>query len=240
MKFALAKEHRDFFTKHGWIEFDGVLPLSLIDEMNKEIDRVLAERLKVVPGTLHKESSESQFLQGRDLWRMSPVLLKSFSFNQLGMIICDLFQKKSLRLAYDQLFPSKSFHPDHPQSQKIYENFLDQSLSLENVSAVQGIIAGVMIALDDTIAEVSPLEDIDAIDPFPAKKGSALFFSGELPIHWKQLYLHSKQRFYLVVYTDPTSFYRFLSEDPHAHALKHVGYIFNDKLTDRLNPLVYR
>ena len=47
MHFAVDGRHRDFFRKQRWIEFEGLLSLPQLDLMLKEIDAVLAARLKL-------------------------------------------------------------------------------------------------------------------------------------------------------------------------------------------------
>ncbi len=49
MKFAITKDHRNFFQKHGWIEFEGLLSDDQLKTANQAIDQALAARLSVTP-----------------------------------------------------------------------------------------------------------------------------------------------------------------------------------------------
>lgn len=240
MKFVLAKEHRDFFTKKGWIEFEGVFSDTFIDQTNQQLYLSIAQRLGVPSDQLHKHPSEALFLEGRDLWRENPFLMKLVSHPQLASIASDLFQKKTLRLGCHQFFPAKGILLTERNQKKIYNLFLEQSATLEEVMSVDELVAGVMIALDDPSEETPLLEDESVIDPFPQKKGSVLFFRKDLKLDWQRLFAHPKQRYCLIVYTEPTAFYKFNPKDPLTHTLKHLGYTFNARLTDKLNPIVYR
>ena len=83
MRFATSFEHRDFFSKNGYIEFEGLITL---DECAL---------------LLSKEP-------GRDLWRKD-VLVKRISLRpQFGEIASVLSHKKTLRIGFDQLLDPKN------------------------------------------------------------------------------------------------------------------------------------
>ncbi|QLH36192.1 MAG: hypothetical protein HWD61_08680 [Parachlamydiaceae bacterium] len=44
----------------------------------------------------------------------------------------------------------------------------------------------------------------------------------------------------LLAFADFRTVYILNENDPHTHTLKHLGYVFGDKLSDKLNPIVYR
>lgn len=240
MKFVLAKEHRDFFTKKGWIEFEGVFSDTFIDQINEQIHLSIAHRLGTSSDQLHKYPSETLFLEGRDLWRDNAALMKLAAHPQLGSIVSDLFQKKTLRVGCQQFFPAKGVLLTERNQKKIYNHFLEQSTTLEEVMSVDELISGLIIALDDPSEETSALKDEHMIDPFPQKKGSVLFFRKDILLDWNRLFAHPKQRYCLIVHTEPTAFYKFNPKDPLTHTLKHLGYTFNARLTDKLHPIVYR
>jgi hypothetical protein len=237
MKFATTKEHRDFFQKQGWIEFEGLVPNDQLDAVNQAIDQTLAERLNTSPDNIGFSSSEKLYLQGRDLWRSHPVLHKFVTQPRFAEIAVELIEKKPLRLGYDQLFPS-CYHPLFEIS-SAYSQFLKQIASLEAVSCLQGVACGLVFALSEK-ASILPERQADGVDIFPNQAGHAIFFRPNVPVNWANVYSHFNQRFYLIVYTFASAYYQLQPHDPHTHALKRLGYIFNDRLSDKLNPIVYR
>lgn len=164
MKFATAKEHRDFFQKQGWIEFEDLFSLSqcvTIDEAILEIvnRRMLASKHKLI-------SSESFFQFGFDVWRDNPELKKWVMSSRLLDIIADLLNQETLRLGFDQFF---SFISKNPLQESYSSEFIQHNLSLKEFSCVHGICGGVMIALNshassNDITESSSLNNASSID----------------------------------------------------------------------------
>jgi len=239
MKFAIAKEHRDFFQKNNWIEFENFLTSAQVAQLNQAINQVLVKRLNIDLEHLRLASPDSCYLQGRDLWRANPKIQELTCYPRFAEIASELVEKKPLRLGYDQLFPSRSEDLKIPlKSSEVYKQFLQQTTSLESVSCIQGLKCGLMISLGKpTDQEIQKSEKIDI---FPTKAGNAIFFQPQLLVDWHTLYQHPDQRYYLITYAQALSFYQLQPQDPHTHALKHLGYIFNDKLSDKLNPILFR
>lgn len=243
MKFATAKEHRDFFQKQGWIEFEGILSNDQLTLANQAIDQVLAERLNTPLERLHLLPSEKIYLQGRDLWRSHAGLQKLAIQTRFAEIVAELIEKRPLRLGYDQCFPARHALPLASETASVYSHFLEKTLSLEAVSCLQGVACGVLFALGGKESPTSiekSTEEREGIDVFPSQPGHAIFFQPQVPINWSYLYTHPGQRFYLIVYTLASAYYQLQPQDPHTHALKRLGYVFNDKLSDKLNPIIYR
>ena len=224
MKFAIAKEHKDYFDKKGWIEFEDLLSDEQFLLLKDAIREVLSERTKK-PYAKIIYSSETLFKQGRDLWRSHENVSKIAEARRMAETAAELFEKKALRLGFDQFFPSAN-----PSSWPLFE----QVCPIDSISCIKEIVGGFIIALenqtDENLAE----------NMFPKKAGNILFFKGNVPIDWKFLCHQSKQPFYLVAYTLPTARYYLEMADPNTHDLKKLGYIFNDKLKDNLHPLVFR
>lgn len=240
MKFSTAKEHRDFFHKQGWIEFEGFISPDQLPAIHQALDQVLAERLNVSPERLRLLTSEQFFLQGRDVWRSHPTLQKLVTRSLFAEIASELIEKKPLRLGYDQFFPSRHASPYSAKTSQVYSHFLEQNTSLEDVSCLKGVIGGLILALGGK-QEVPVEENLqEGINVFPRQPGSVIFFKPDIPIPWKNLYAHAGQSFYLIVYTQAYAYYQLQPQDPHTHALKRLGYVFNDKLNDKLHPIVYR
>lgn len=82
MRFSTSFEQRDFFSKNGQIEFEGLISL-------KEC------------ALLKKQTA------GRDLWRKNAEIKKISLRPQLGEVATVLAQKKNIRIAYDQKIQDK-------------------------------------------------------------------------------------------------------------------------------------
>lgn len=234
MKKAVAKEHRDFFRKNGWIEFENLLSNQEIEELNRAIDGSLSVRLSVPTEKIEAVSPEAAFLQGRDLWRSNDQLRKFVCLPRLGEVVSEIVELKPLRLGFDQFLPPCAVNmlPRSPS----YAKFLHPSIELETMSSLRGMAAGLLIALDQTSEEVSA----EGVDIFPKFAGNVSIFNPQGVFNFANLTLHLKQRFYLIVYTPSSSLYYQQPNDPHTHALKKYGYVYHDKLSDKLNPIVYR
>jgi hypothetical protein len=238
MKFAIANEHRKFFQKNGWIEFDDLLSADQLAIMNREIDQVLATRLDTSPGNLKTFSSEQIFLKGHDLWRSSPSLSQCTLFPRFGEIATELIEKKPLRIGYDQLYPPSNTISTLPAS--TYDSFLSRESSLDSMCCLTDVACGLIFALGESPSVVDGSDVAEAKSIFPGTQGHAVFFLPSLNIQWDAIGSSPQQRYYLIVYTRLSSRYVLQPADPHTHALKQLGYIFNDKLNDRHHPIVYR
>ena len=241
MKITISKDHRFFFQKQGWIEFEAFFSPDQLLKLNQALDETLAERLHIPVERLRQTISENAFLQGRDLWRSHSFLKTFVTQPRIGQIATELLEEQILRLGYDQLLPARLEASNPLSSSQVYSHFLSEVTSLESVSCVKGIKCGVIIALNEkSSSEKTEASGPQGIDIFPNQPGNAIFFQSQLPIQWENLYAHPGQRYYLIVYAEKHAYYQLQPQDPHTHALKRTGYIFNDKLTDRLNPIVYR
>jgi hypothetical protein len=242
MKFATAKEHRNFFQKQGWIEFEGLLSSDQLALANQAIDQVLAERLNIPSERLQLLPSEKMYLQGRDIWRSNFVVQKLATQMRFAEIVAELIEKKPLRLGYDQFFPSRQQASYAQEPSSIYSHFLEQIASLEEVSCLRGVACGLLLALGGKKenASLEKKTSFEGIDVFPNQPGNVIFLQPAALVNWDCLYAHPGQRFYMIVYTLSSAYYQLQLKDPHTHALKRLGYVFNDKLSDKLNPIIYR
>lgn len=240
MKLATAKEHRDFFHKNGWIEFEEFIPKETTEQISQALDAVLAERLKVSGEQLRFTSPDKLYHQGRDVWRTSPILQKFVMQTRFAELASELVEVKSLRMGYDQLLPAPVHMQTFEGTQEVYANFVSKKASIEAVSCLTGVSCGFLVAIDDKTSTGQEAITAEGIDVFPNKRGNVIYFKPDVLINWSALYAHPGQRFFLVVYTSLYSLYFLQPEDPHTHSLKRLGYIFNDKLNDKLHPIVYR
>ena len=242
MKFALNKEIKDFFNQNGWINFDDFVPETKLIHINKKIDEVLAKRINIPSYRLSQIHAEILYNHGHDLWRNDPELKQFICQKSFVEIASELIEQKPLRLGYDQLLPS--FATDshlylHDKDKKIYEPFIFQNTTLEEISSLDNILAGALVALEER-ASTAISDSNEGKDIFPVLSGQVTFFKPDILVDWSRIAHYHPQRFYLIVYTGSHSSYIVKPKDPQGHYLKHLGYIINDKLNDKLHPIVYR
>jgi hypothetical protein len=92
MKFALAKEHREFYAHHHFIEFENILSPEEIDSL-----------CRLIKETLKKSATK------RDLWRQNPEIQKIILKRCFAEIAKELFKQPLIRIAFDQY--QESFSP---------------------------------------------------------------------------------------------------------------------------------
>lgn len=233
MKFALASEHQDFFNKNRLIEFEELLTASTLERINESIGQALAEKLKVTPSEIKKQNSEKLFSAGRDLWRVNEQLRKSVLNPQLAEIASLLVNTHPLRYGYDQYL--QGVHSHQPsQLENSYASFLHEPRTLLQTSCVTDIACGLMICLS------SSMESTTSDGVFSFMPGSGIYFSPEYPINYPALETLLGGRYLLICYVHSGSQYYLEENDPHTHELKHLGYVFGDRLNDKLHPIVWR
>lgn len=239
MKFATAKEHRDFFNKNRTIEFEGLLTDQMAAGMSLEVENVLASRLKCSEETLQTISSEKLFLNGRNLWVGSEILKKGEMQQKFGQLAYEFFEQKPIRFGYDQYWPS--YHPSVLKEEHRYQDFLTHPHTLAEMSAIQSVIGGLMLALPKTHAPVQSEQTGDLPSSiFPSKAGSGVFFAPDVPLDFTNLQNDPQLHYLLIVYIIDTSVYILNRNDPLLHDFKNMGYVFGDRLNDQFNPIIFR
>lgn len=231
MKFATDKSHRDYFYKHGIIEFDELFNRDQLHEMNVAIDKILAKRLSIPSHQLVRQSTNDIFLQGHDLFRQDEALKKLLLHRRLAETAIELTEVRTLRIGYDQLLVGES---KKPLMETVYNNFLLQEGTLQVKSSMTPIICGLMLCLETPQAT----ENISEL--FTQIAGNGVYFKPDIPLDLKLLSHMQGGRYLLITFADPRTVYIFNEKDPHTHTLKHLGYVFGDKLSDKLNPLLIR
>lgn len=232
MKFATDKSHRDYFYKHGFIEFDGLFSNQQVQEIQNTIQEIQCKRMDLRKGQLALEESNKIFMQSHDLWRDSEFLKKLFLSRKLAEIAGELTETYSLRYGSDQLLLGER-QGYQSESVTSYQTYLKSTGSLEEKSCFRPTVCGLMICLDPIFTEnEAPL--------FSKKEGSAIFFKSDLQMDLSNLMEKNSGRYILITYVDPRTVYILNENDPHTHSLKHQGYVFGDRLSEALNPLVLR
>lgn len=232
MHFSINKEHRDFYSKNQWIEVEGIFNPSQIEALLSEIAEVMGQRLKENSEKVLSTMPEKIFQHGRDLWRDNPAIKKTLFKKSLAEVVSELIQQKPLRFGFDQLYPA----PDLPFVFKEgYSELLSKSYTLKEMTCIQGVLCGAILCVKPP---ASP-EAIKSTGVFPITPGSITFISPDLPLPFEELNQRSGALYIMIVYVQKSSVYTLEERDPHTHAFKQIGYALSDKLSDKLNPIVF-
>jgi hypothetical protein len=249
MKFALVKEHLSFFRYHRAIEFQGLLTELQTTELRQSIEKVLKTRIQSSLEKLDIRSPEQKFLAGRDLWRSNALIKQRITQGNFACIAGELMEKKSLRLAYDQLFPNLAHHSHFQREGESYSSLMQGVRTIGEISSIEPIVCGCMISLGGTSEKLKVYSQVDSpetnsFEPplhiFPSSGGNALFFHPSFPIDFSQISHFPGVDYILIAYTTLTGSYHFNPIDPNTYSLKSLGYVFGDRLNERWNPVLYR
>lgn len=233
MNFTVVREHRNFYRQHHWIECEGVLTAPELNRIRQGLGAVLLERSGGKAGSSDKLTAEEKFAAGRDSWRSVSGLKKILLGRGLAGIAAELTEHKPLRFGYDMLFPSVSSLQSRHGS---YGAFLSTTPTLNEMSCLQGVVCGAMLCID------GPAHASDENGPtslFSSTPGNGVFFSPDWPLPLHDIFRMEGSTYLLIVYTKANAVYLLQERDPHAHALKDLGYNFGDRLSDPHHPVVY-
>lgn len=241
MKYAVASEHLDFFKKNGVIEFEKLLNPTQLHSLVDGLQAALSSVLQVSPEKVPQLSSPTLFMAGRDLWRKNEAVRKIALSPILAKIASELIEYKPLRIGYDQfLFWTPKIHHVDRSDQSLTE-FLEGRSSLRETCSLQGVACGLMLCLEDakdkeeTSAETGQNSGI-----YSFQAGNGIYFSPDTILDFGEFCRRQGQSYYLIIYTQKTAVYVLTPRDPNTHALKSVGYVFGDRLSDKLNPIIIR
>lgn len=218
MHFKIAGAHREFFQKNGYIELESVLTPEEISQLALSADSLLQKRLK---DQIEFRSAEELFRAGHDLFREDELLRKKILSHNFAEIGAELFKKKSLHIAYDQLLRTGSA-PNYP-------NKLPSTLN--EITSIYPLAGALLIHLS---GEKIPLELV------PSQPENIMFLSPDLTIPWQQFFQLPHQSYLLIAYAIPESVYVLQKKDPHTHNLKKLGYVFGDRVMHTHHPIIFR
>ncbi len=213
MRFALAKDHLDFFYRNHYIEFEDILTLEEVFSIEDAIEEVLTKR---VGGN---RNPKKIYLAGNYCWQDDPRITKIALSYRLAEIASQLTKERTLRLASSQILSGSLSE----------EKVFDEPLPLENLCSIQKISCGVILHLSSS-------EELE--DPQPKKIGSATFFSTRIPISFDYLTKTSHLTQLFFIYSVENALYALTPTDPHTHALKKLGYGFGDHVLPNTHPIV--
>ena len=225
MRFALEKEHKDYFQKEGCIEFENLLSEKEVVELNQALESVLVKRLEATSERLEFFPFEQTFLAGRDSWRENAYVKKSVCKLRLAEIASQLSGIKPLRLGYDQLLFSgfPSVLPKTSQNSLVSSLVGNEKFSLTDISGFQGSLCGLILCLaNETDRESGQEKPILRENVFSTSVGSGVYFNQETLISYWPVLQKPYQRYLLIVYTGKYSFYVPREGDPNIHFLKKL------------------
>ncbi|MCP5491439.1 MAG: hypothetical protein H7A40_00155 [Chlamydiales bacterium] len=225
MPIDLPQAHHNFYGKHHYLELESFFPEEKIEAWRKSLGNYA--------------SFDDAYLSGRDLWRKNPSIKKLITNRNLVQCASKLAEAPSLQLGFDQALCTVENTSKLPLAK--------QPVSLSQISNASSIACGAIINLS-TENSPYPLEPTPApteelilpIIPLPHTPGSVLFISPELPLDFQKLVETPSQTLLLVVYTHVKPLYIQNALDPHANALKKLGYGFGDHLTTKTHPLLIK
>jgi len=212
---VILPEHREFFFRNNYIEFEGLITNEQSELLAEDVSAVLSKRMNVPQKYLNEYSAENAFRSGRDVWRDSAAIKKIVCRHQLAEIAAIITRNKSVRLAYDQVvFGGVPAYEEEP--------------SLLDVSCFTGMVCGLLLC-------ISKGSDAEVSEYLPKQPGNGIYITTEFPmkIEGNGIYL-------LIVYTKPLSNYIKKDGDLNTHTLKSLGYVFGDNLRKEFHPMVYR
>ena len=217
MRFKIAGSHREFFQKNGYIELESMLTFQEVSQLSAAADKLLEKRLS---DQIEFKSAEELYRVGHDLWRDDETLRKKILSNAFALIGAELFKKKSLQIAYDQLLRTGS-KPGYP-------NKLPSTLN--EISSIYPLAGALLIHLS---GPAIPSEII------PSQHENVIYLSPDMTIPWELFYQMPHQSYLLIAYANPESVYVLQKKDPHTHALKKRGYVFGDRVKHDNRPIVF-
>lgn len=167
---------------------------------------------------LTRALKKASLTKGRDLWRLNEDVKKVVFSKRLIELAYDILQKKPLRIAFDQLLESSQY-------EKQVTDFSTDLASLQDLSCISNLEGFFLISLKTSVQ--LELEAGDGYFILPSTSLSLL----KLP---------DASHFFLIAFGSKFSQYLYEERDPQLHFLKSLGYVFGDKLNDRLHPILLR
>ncbi len=223
MRFAVTADHRVFFSKNNYIEFENLLSAAQVADLKKHAEQTLANRLRLPLHKLEIRPSAELFQAGYDLWRDSDTIKKSTHKQGLASLASELFQIVPIRFGFDQYFFTTRDSPSP----------FAQASTLQELSCLSPLCGALILVLEDLAA---PIKNF----PLPLNAGNGLFISPSLPIPWPELFGTAGLHLFMMGFAMDKTFFRPDTKDPHAVNLKKLGYVFNDLLNDNLHPILLR
>ena len=240
MKFTIDFQHREFFIRNHAIEFEQLIPAAQLEIFQGHLHEFLIERQEKNHSKQSSYSPEDLFMAVHDLWRGDDFLRKTVTNKTFAEIAAELSEKKPLRLAFDQYFP-RVIYPLSVKEKNDYASLLSLKSTLVNFSPVQGVVCGLMLCLsNDAELEEELTPESSEFSLFSRIPGNGVYFDQNAILNFEEWSSAGHRDYLMIVYAQERAVYIRQPDNPHAHALKNVGYVYGDRLKDKLNPILIR
>jgi hypothetical protein len=236
MKYVLTAEHHHYFQKNHCLELEELLSNAQLEGISASIESAILQKTNTPKEQFHRLSAAQRFMAGYDLWRSDPHVAKIVTGTHLAEIAANLTHHRTLRLGCDQWFPATPPLPSQSGITSAFDELLTKTMPLSEFCCLLGACSALMLCISGT--GTSPTENYEGV--FPHNPGSGIYFTAEKAIDFPTLRHRPGQQFLLIIYTERTTLYTVQQSDPHLHELKKLGYVFGDRLNDRLNPILIR
>lgn len=157
------------------------------------------------------------------VWRESPekLFLAGLNLWQSSIPIRKLITSSRLSNVASQLLNQKPMRMGYDLYIKPGNaHFLEPLRPFREICCIQGLLGGILICLEGE------------------KAGNMAVFGPELQINPTTVF--AGKPFLLVTYAHPTSLFIRNLSDPMCLVLQKMGYRYGDRLTDALNPIIYK
>lgn len=236
MRYEISQQQLNFFSRHGYIEFENLVSQEDARRLSQAVDQMLEKR---TPGSIESKTPFDLYTHGRDLFRDSPYIRSIATKRNLSTIASQLINKNSIRLAFDQALRTGT---EDLTAEQIFPHLFAGKTRLDQISCFQGLYLGLIINLNldnKDVEEDIQIEGIDQLIPYPRQLGQCLFIRRDTPIHLEPLFQRPNRSFYLISYAQAKTQFVLNENDPNTQLLKNLGYAFGDHLKDEFHPIVY-
>ncbi len=221
MRLAITPDHKEYFKKNQYIEFEGLLSPAQVAALKKNAEETLSSRLKLPTAKLKEKPAAELFQAGYDLWRNNETIKKTVQKKDFALLASELFEILPIRLAFDEYIHTTQGSP------------FQEAWSLQETSCLSPLAGALILPLEDLMKPISSF-------PIPINSGHGLFISPTLPIPWPELFANAELRVLIIGFATKQTAFCADTRDPHAVHLKKLGYVFNDTLNEALHPILIR
>ena len=213
MRFALSKDHLDFFYQNHFIELEDLFTEDHIEGLRQSVEEVLIARIGA------SRDPKKVFLHGQNAYKDHPMIKKTVFNKNLASIASELTKIRTLRLASDQILAGNL----------VEDPLFKTEIPLRDLSSLSPLRCGAVIHI---------AASKELIDPLPKKPGRVTFFSPRLPISFDYLSNTPSLLQLMIFYGSEPLTYTLTPSDPHTHDLKKQGYAFGDPIERSVCPVV--
>ncbi len=185
MKLALTADHKEFFLKNNYIEFEGLITPEQVAILKKNAEEALASRLKLNAARLGNKPVKELFQAGYELWRDNATIKKTVQKKEFAILASELFQVIPIRCAFNQYICTAERGSASP---------FPETLTLQESSCLSPLAGALILPLDDLMKPIPSFN-------MPLNVGNGLFISPSLPIPWPELFSTPNLNFLIIGYS---------------------------------------